>query len=155
MPPTPPPNTTTTIVVVLLPHLCHTWLNCSNIFSPSPLFFFSKPLIPECCAAKGPILDPLLLTLNLFRPPLILVCDGRISMGSADLHRCRWELLVVRESGKGTLCNHFYFPLLASLPSDLDCISHGRQRHYERMFAMDARTCLPASKHGKRGAGRR
>lgn len=40
-----------------------------------------------------------------------------------------------------SLCNHFYFPLLASLPSDLDCISHGRQRQNERMLAM---ACAPA-----------
>lgn len=35
-----------------------------------------------------------------------------------------------------TLCNHFYFPLLASLLSDLDCISHGRQRQNKRMLVM-------------------
>lgn len=63
------------------------------------------------------------------------------------------RVLGVQESGKGTLCNHFYFPLLASLLSDLDCISHGRQRHYERMFAMDARACLPVSEHARACSG--
>lgn len=50
-----------------------------------------------------------------------------------------------KRAQRETLCNHFYFPLLASLPSDLDCISHGRQRHYERMLAMDARACQSES----------
>lgn len=34
------------------------------------------------------------------------------------------------------LCNHFYFPLLASLLSDLDCISQGRQRQNKGMLVM-------------------
>lgn len=34
------------------------------------------------------------------------------------------------------LCNHFYFPLLASLLSDLDCISQGRQRQDKGMLVM-------------------
>lgn len=32
------------------------------------------------------------------------------------------------------LCNHFYFPLLASFLSDLDCISQGRQRQNKGML---------------------
>lgn len=35
------------------------------------------------------------------------------------------------------LCNHFYFPLLASLLSDLDCISQGRQRQNKGMLVME------------------
>lgn len=35
-----------------------------------------------------------------------------------------------------TLCNHFYFPLLASLLSDLDCISQRKQRQNKGMLVM-------------------
>ena len=42
----------------------------------------------------------------------------------------------VQSAVRETLCNHFYFPLLASLPSDLDCISQGRQRQSEDVLAV-------------------
>lgn len=42
------------------------------------------------------------------------------------------------------LCNHFYFPLLASLLSDLDCISQGRQRQNKGMLVM---VCVCVSVH--------
>ena len=41
------------------------------------------------------------------------------------------------------LCNHFYFPLLPSLLSDLDCISQGRQRQNKGMLVtVRVRVCL-------------
>lgn len=44
------------------------------------------------------------------------------------------------------LCNHFYFPLLASLLSDLDCISQGRQRQNKGMLVMVCvRVCVRAT----------
>lgn len=48
----------------------------------------------------------------------------------------------VRDVQSCALCNHFYFPLLAALPSDLDCISRGRQRQNKGMLVMRARLPL-------------
>lgn len=50
---------------------------------------------------------------------------------------------------KEVLCNHFYFPLPASLLSDLDCISQGRQRQNKGMLVMECVWLLLGVTQGK------
>lgn len=52
------------------------------------------------------------------------------------------------------LCNRFYFPLLASLLSDLDCISRGRQRQNKGTLVMVESVCALAPRwKWRRGVG--
>lgn len=45
------------------------------------------------------------------------------------------------------LCNHFYFPLLASLLSDLDFISQGRQRQRQNKGMLVVLCCVCVCAH--------
>lgn len=64
-------------------------------------------------------------------------------MARLTSHGCRGGYWMCRAAERGALCNHFYFPLLAALPSDLDCISRGRQRQNKGMLGMCACAIAP------------
>lgn len=134
-------------LAILSPHLCHAKINSSSFFFfPVLMSLFRCTLALTIKRLKGhdcrssphsaQTFHSLLFVHgdSLPRPPC-LVNKADFQWAGWHPSGCRYGYWMCGEC-RETLCNHFYFPLLASLLSDLDCISHGRQRQNKRMLAM-------------------